>query len=184
MQQFHSIITSIAKRQEHVWDIAKAHSRGFVKIAELTIVTSGGESRRIRRQTIEIDHLRNRIEPLVHYVEKLDKLTDFLEIHKVHEEIITLLDLYRREIHDLGLILHEADILIRRSESLFRHIEKEAAVLGLKHVSSLVQSYSKVLKNVLSKLESLARREFLDINGMLKKLPAPPELKQVKQQAA
>jgi septation ring formation regulator EzrA len=171
--RFYSLISHMAETQHHAWVVSKAHSRDFIKLSELTIVSSRAERRRIRRQTLELDHLRNRIEPLKAKLSRLDKVRTQQQINTLHEEVDELLRLYHKEISDISHILHEADVLIRRTEKLFKALEHEAKQLGLPGLDKSVKKYSLRFKKLLKKIEDQARREFMDIKIMIKKLPVP-----------
>ena len=105
--------------------------------------------RRIRKQTIELDHIRNRIEPLTTKVEKLRVVRTHDDIHRLHAEISEILHLYNEELHNLKHIMHESDVIIRRTEKLFKAIEQEAEPLGMKMLNKDIKGYAKKFKKLL-----------------------------------
>jgi hypothetical protein len=175
LHQLHALIDRIAKAQHHAWVVSKAHSRGFTKIGELSILSNRSERRRIREQTIELDHLRNRIEPLAEYVSHLKSFRTQEEIYRFHNNISLLLQDYNKEIADLVNILHEADILIKRTEEMFAEIEKEAESMALYSLKKKVSSHRKLLRSILLNIETQARRECADIDGIVRSLPPAPK---------
>jgi hypothetical protein len=172
----YGLMKHMAHVQEHAWVISKAHSRGAFKFAELTIVSSRGERRRIRRQTIELDHIRNRIAPLQAYIEHLRIVKSHDDIHELHEKMTELLHLYHEELTDLSHILHEADILVRRTEMLFKAIEHEAHSLGIKNIENDVHSYAEKFHKILLRIEDQARRETREMYQLLERLPEPGKM--------
>jgi DNA repair exonuclease SbcCD ATPase subunit len=168
-----ALINHMAVVQQHAWDVSKAHARGFTKIADITILSTRAERRRIRVHTLELDHLRNRIEPLMKHVEALEKIVPRDEVHKVYAEIVELVNLYREEITNLKEILHEADILIRRTERLFKALEHEAASLNLGYIRKRIKTYSSKFHSLLISVEKQSRREYFDIRHILNSIPLP-----------
>ena len=171
LYRLYALMEHMEEKQRHAWVVSKAHARGYVKLADISIFSTRTERRRIRRQTIELDHLRNRIEPLKNKIARLSRIRTHEQIHTLHSDIEKLIELYQKEITDLGHIMHEADVLIRRTENLFKAIEKEAEELNLKGLKRKVSTYSKKFRKLLLKIEKQARREYLDIDHIVKKLP-------------
>ncbi len=172
-QHIHSLLKHMAVKQKEAWVVSKAHSRGFTKLQDLTIVTSRGERRRIRQQTIELDHIRNRIEFLRDDVTNLSKVTEHEHVHRLHAEISELLKLYHDEITDLAEILHESDVLIRRTEQMFKEVSKEAEEIGFNDIKKKVDSYSHKFHKIMLAIETQARRESMDIDKIVAHLPSP-----------
>jgi hypothetical protein len=173
LQGFYSLMHNMALAQEHAWNVSKAHSRGFMKVGEMTIISSRGERRRIRSQTIELNHIRNRIEPLREWVEKLRIVTSHEDIHLLNERITDLLALYTEELEDLKHILHEGDVLIHRTENLFKEIEHEAKQLHDRGIEKKIHEYSGKFHKLLVGIEAQARRETFDMDYIVKRLPTP-----------
>jgi hypothetical protein len=173
-ERFHKLMENMAEVQKHAWIISKAHARERVKLEEIEIFSTWVMRRRIRRQTIELDHIRNRIEPLTAKVEKLRFVKTHEDIHILHTDISELLRLYHEEMHDLKRIMHESDVIIRRTENLFKAIEREAEPLGMKILKKNIKSYSKKFRKLLLDIEKLSRREHLEISKIVKSLPSVP----------
>ncbi|MFC1741823.1 hypothetical protein ACFL3V_04780 [Nanoarchaeota archaeon] len=171
--ELHYLMEYMEKKQHHAWVISKAHSRGAFKFREVSILSERSQRRRIRRQTLELDHLRNRIEPLRDKIENLRSVRTHDDIHRLHNEITELLKLYHEEISDLSHIMHEADILIRRTEKLFHHIALEADHLEFKDLKKKVKKYDKRFHQLMRKIESQARRECIDLKKIVGGLPKP-----------
>ncbi|MFH1063694.1 MAG: hypothetical protein V1729_01290, partial [Candidatus Woesearchaeota archaeon] len=109
----HSLMHRMYQVQHHTWIVSKAHSRGMMKVEEMTILSTRLERRRIRMQTIEIDHLRNIIDRLRGQVFSLHDARSQEDIYKFNDNIRALLKTYHTEIEDLEKILHELHILVR-----------------------------------------------------------------------
>lgn len=176
-ERFHSLMDKMEDVQKHAWIVSKAHARERIKLEEIEIHSTYVLRRRIRKQTLELDHLRNRIEPLTEKIERLRQVTTHEDIHKLHDEISELLQLYREEMHDLHHIMHESDVIIKRTEKLFSAIESEAEHLGMKDLMRDIKKYAKKFKNLLGKIEDQARREHMDIKNLVKSLPSVPKRK-------
>jgi hypothetical protein len=174
--QIHSLVAHMAEEQQHAWHISKGHSRGFTKIDDLAIVTTRGERRRIRQQTLELDHIDGKIKPLMDKVWALSKSTSHEHIHTLHSEMVALLELYQNEITDLADITHEADVLVRRTENLFKAIGREAESLGIPSLKRKASSHGKKFNSLMLKIEAQARREYFDINHILNSLPKPQKV--------
>ncbi len=171
--QFYDLIERMEDIQHHTWIVSKAHSRGFTKLAELSIRSDFGVRYRIRRSTLELDHISNSIRPLRYKIRRLEHATNQDSIHKLDEDIRTILHLYHIEMSDLKLIMQEADILIRRTENLFKAIEHEAHILKVKELEKIVHKYAQKLNKLLRNIEKMARREYQDIKQIMEALPDP-----------
>jgi hypothetical protein len=174
--QIYSLVAHMAEKQQHAWHISKGHSRGFTKIDDLTIVTTRGERRRLRHNVLEMDHIDGKIKPLMEHVWALSKSTSHEHIHTLHSEMVSLLQLYQQEITDLADITHEADVLVRRTENLFKAIEREAGSLGIPALKGKAAHHGKKFNSLMLKIESQARREYFDINHILNSLPKPQKV--------
>jgi hypothetical protein len=173
MTHFYSLMDQMRHTQHHAWVVAKAHARDFIKIQDLSILSTAAQRRRIRRRCIELEHIRERIAPLKTAIKRLRRAKTQGDINRFHNDLTEIITLYRLEIQDLKQILSETDVIIRRTEKLFKAIKHEAAELGMKEFSHLSGVYSKKPKKILRRIENRARREYFDINGMVKKLKSP-----------
>jgi len=174
---FYELLHHISEVQHHAWIVSKAHSRNAIKLEELTIISSWAERKRIRMQTLELDHLRNMIEPLREKVENMSRIKEHEHIHDLYDGINRLLQLYHEQIADLSAILKESDVLIKRTENLLTAIEHEAESLGVVSLKKKVNSYASKFHKLLVSIESQARRENMDIDHIVKRLPAPIKAK-------
>ncbi|MBU2561224.1 MAG: hypothetical protein KKD17_02920 [Nanoarchaeota archaeon] len=180
LQSIYSLLGHMREFQRHTWVVSKAHSRERVKVEELTLISSWGERRRIRTQTIELDHMRNRIEPLKEWVDRMGKVRTHEDIHALHEKITELLELYHEEVNHMKHIIHEAHVLTRRTEKLFKGIEHEADSLGAKAITKRVLAYSVKFHRIRDSLEKQSRREYFDIAHIVDSLPKPDKVVQEK----
>jgi hypothetical protein len=183
-QQIYSLVAHMAEEQQHAWNISKGHSRDFTKLSDLAIITTRGERRRIRHQTLELDQIEGKIRPLMDKVWALSRSTSHEHIHTLHSEMMGLLELYHKEITDLADITHEADVLVRRTENLFKAIEREAESLGIPSLKRKASSHGRKFNSLLLKIESQARREYFDINHILNSLPKPQRVSVAQQPVA
>lgn len=174
-ERFLSLMHKMSDVQCHAWVISKAHSRNRIKIEEIEIYSTWVQRRRIRKHTIELDHIRNKIEPLAGKIDKLKVVKTHEDIHKLHEEIAELLNLYREEMHDLQHIMHEAEVIIRRTEKLFSAIEQEAETLKIKEIKRDVHNYAKKFSKLVTSIETQARREHIHIQAIVKSMPSEHE---------
>jgi hypothetical protein len=175
LRNFHALLVKMNKFQEHTWVIAKAHARERFKIAEVSIFTTRSKRRHIRKDTIELDHICNRIEPLKEKIEAMRIIRTHEDLHRLHKEIHSILDLYHLEIEDVEEIMRESEILIKRTEKLFKAIEHEATSLGFKKLKKKVQNFAKKFRKLLKNIETQARRERLEIDHIVSALPQPPK---------
>lgn len=173
LRSIRSLLNRMMEIQRRTWNVSKAHSRGFGKIEELSVISTRGERHRIRVQTLELDHITNRIRPLNYYVDILKHLKTHEEMQHAHQKISELLSDYHLEISDLEHILHETDVLIRRSEKLFKAIERETESLKMNNITRLVRSYRNEFNRLLIKIEDQARRMNNDVHPMVTRLPSP-----------
>ncbi|MBN1543919.1 hypothetical protein JW898_00475 [Candidatus Woesearchaeota archaeon] len=180
LNSIYSLMGHMRDFQQHMWIVSKAHARDFIKVSEMTFLSSRGERRRIRIQTIELDHMRNRIEPLREWVDRLGKVRTHEDIHALHEKITELLELYHKEVKHMKHIIHEAHVLTRRTEKLFKGIEHEAHSLGAEAVVKRLRAYSLKFHRIHDKLEKQARREYFDVAHIVDSLPKPGKVVQGK----
>ncbi|MBW2972598.1 hypothetical protein KY359_06180 [Candidatus Woesearchaeota archaeon] len=173
LNSMHSLMHLMKDVQYHTWLSSKAHSRERMKVNELTFISSRGERRRIRIQTLELDHMRDRIDPLKRWVMKLKKLKTHDDVHELHTKITELLEQYHEEVNHIRHILHESHVLTRRTEKLFKAIEHEANSLGSKVIAKMVLKYAVKFHSLHRKLEAQARREYFDIDHIVSALPSP-----------
>ena len=174
---FHALLKKMESMQNHAWLVSKAHARERVKIEELSILSTRSKRRHIRESTIELDHLRNNIEPLKEKIRRLKTIKTHEDIHMLHNDINEILKLYHTEIEDLEEIMHEGDILIRRTEKLFNAIRYEARSLRMSLIESNVAHYAKRFRRLLQSIETQARRETQDIRRLVDSFPKKPEHK-------
>ncbi len=173
LDHLYKVMEHIDHMQHHTWVLSKAHARGYMKVEEVDLLTSRAERRRLRRQTIELDHLLNRLYPLQEWVMRLGQVKTQDEIKELHKRIVELLKLYHSEISDIHHILHEAHVFVRRTDKLFNSMEKEAEEIGQDSLKEKVHEYGDIFHEIHSRFEEQARREALDINKLLKKCEKP-----------
>ncbi|MBW2965233.1 hypothetical protein KY363_07285 [Candidatus Woesearchaeota archaeon] len=170
------LMRHMGKVQEHAWMVSKAHSRGFVKVADISILSSRREKIRIRQQTLELDHMRNRIEELKIRTSHLRRAKTQEDIKALHARMVELLGLYHEEMTHVQHILHESDVLIHRTEVLFRAIEREVHSLGFKDLKKKVSSHAASFHRLVYRIEKMARREHIDIQHLLSRVPPPAKV--------
>jgi len=171
LEKLHALMHRMHEVQHHTWVMSKAHARGRVKLEELTILSTRAERRKIRMQTIEIDHLRSRIGRLKSWVLDLNIARSHDDIHRLHTSMTQLLHSYHNEIDDLDKILKELHVLTRRTELLFEELSKEAEAADLERLKKNIEKYSRKFKKIRKGFENYARREFRDMDKILKRLP-------------
>jgi hypothetical protein len=176
LNHMYSLMHHISTLQRQTWTGAKAHARGFrfTQVGEMSVVRSRKIWWRMKKQTIELDHILNLIEPLQRWVVELRHINQE-HIEKVQKRIVKLIKLYHQEITDLHHILHEAHIFTRRTELLFSEIKREAHTLGDKDLKKSVDEYSKMFHKIHKQFLEQAKREALDISIILKRQKRPPE---------
>ncbi|NQU78240.1 hypothetical protein HQ545_00565 [Candidatus Woesearchaeota archaeon] len=172
----YSLLKHLEHLQHHAWVVSKAHARDKIVVSELVISSNYRQKNKIRRETIELDHLRNKITPLSAHMETLKWVKNEEDVKELHAEVTELLELYHEEVEDLSSMLHEADVLIRRSEYMIKAIEEEAHNLNLEKIVTRANKFSIKLRKLLRKIENQARREASDISILVNKLPTPKAL--------
>ncbi|MBW2967683.1 hypothetical protein KY362_04300 [Candidatus Woesearchaeota archaeon] len=175
LHSLHSLMHHMVEIQHHSWRVAKAHSRSFIRLDELTVQTNRAERRRIRQETIELDHLQQRIGPLRQKLMTIPRHPRQDITQSLQQESHELIENYKEEISNIKHILHESDVLIRRTEMLFRAIEKELEALGLHHLKGSMRDHARIFHRMHTKFESQARREYNHMSYMFRKTQAPPK---------
>lgn len=167
------IMTHMTHVQHHAWIMSKAHSREFVRVEDISILSNFAERRHIRQHTLELDHSRNRIEPLKVYLRNMRKNND---MHEYHEKLHEVLHEYHEEVQDLSEMLHEGEVLLHRTEKLFKGIEKEVEALELHSLHSKVKKVAHLFHDKLGQIVNMSRREYMHMDKLLKALPKPPKI--------
>jgi hypothetical protein len=171
--KFYELLLSIKHFQRHTWIAAKGHARYRMGVRDISMFSSRSKRRHIRQSTIELDHIRNNIDPLKEKLNHLSRYRTHEELHRLNQEIHKMLHLYREEIHDVETIMKESEILLRRTDEMFKEMEKEIKKLGFKKLKKKVNNYAKKYRKLLQDIEKHSRREFLAINKIVNALPAP-----------
>jgi len=175
-QALHSILAKMVNKEYHASQIAKAHAKGFFKVSDIDISRTRREKKLIKRQTIELDHIRDRVEPMQEKIERMSYVKGE-ELHKLAEEITEIIELYHKEIEDIGEIIHEADILVHRTEVMFKEVEKESAALGIPRVKEKTEECAKVFHKILGELSIQSGREYRDLHSRFQHIPVPKQVK-------
>lgn len=155
-----NILREFVKLQYHYWVVAKAQSRGFVKLEELSILGTRSQKRHLKMQAIEARQLHDIIEKLA------VELGSILDQQKLMEHLGKLFSYLRTEFDDLYHILHESKVLIRTTQNLFKQIRHEARAAKLSRVESKANDVEKAFNKLLHKIQQQALREYNDIRIM------------------
>jgi len=168
----YNMVADIRDTVRHAWEVSKAQARDFTKLEEaIDLHTTKGNVRHIRRETIELDHVENRIADvkpgLLALLERADR-----EPHQLTKEFEELLKEYQEEILLLKHIMHQSKILIHVVQhKVFSQILHEAEHLGLSIIMKKVQAAKKDFDKVTRQIENHMRRATIDIEkGILPKM--------------
>jgi hypothetical protein len=74
--------------------------------------------------------------------------------------------------------MHECDVLIRRSEKLFKAVERETESLKMKKITQKVRNCKKQFQTALERIEAITRRMNNDVHPMVSRLPAPEKARE------
>lgn len=168
MIHIHSLVEHMSHKQHHTWIIAKGQARGHFKFAEVTPVGDRLEQKRIRRQTIEIGHIEDRLPEIKKKVKHLLDAQSSADITLEQESFAQEMDLYHQEYIDIGHIIHEVQVLMKRSENMFHHLKVEVEHMNDPKIKRQLNSFEKKFNRILSKLQEQSLREYIDIRGIEK----------------
>ncbi|MBI5397837.1 hypothetical protein HZB03_00070 [Candidatus Woesearchaeota archaeon] len=155
-----NMLREFVKLQYHYWVVAKAQSRGFTKLEELSILGTRSQKRHLKLQAIEARQLHDIVDKLV---VELDTIQDQ---QKLMEHLGKLFEYLRIEFDDLYHIMHESKVLIRTTQNLFKQICHEARAAKLSRVESKARDVEKIFNKLLHKIQQQALREYNDIRIM------------------
>jgi hypothetical protein len=154
--------------QHHAWIVAKAPARGQIKFENVfAIAGSRRLRRRIRRATLGLDQLEERLEKINRLVERAGKAKTQREIEEAHGQFNHILAAYHQEIMLLKEMYHAVHVLTHRTESLFHQIKQEAGQAGFKELISRVNAAEKRFGKIHRSVMNQARRGMAEMEGMI-----------------
>ena len=172
----HSIMEKIVEKESHASQVAKAHAKGFFKFADVELTRTRREDKRIRRQTIELNQVHDRITRIKTMIDRMTMVKGE-ELHEIANKLEEIVGYYKLEIDDLTMIIHEADVLIYRTEQLFKAIEREAAQIGSKEIKEKVEECAKVFHKIHKEVSLQSGIEYRDILSRYQRIPVPRQQK-------
>jgi hypothetical protein len=171
-QSLYSILATMVSKEYHASQIAKGHAKGFMKFADIAVTRTRKENRLIKRQTIELDHIRDVVEPMQERIDRMS-FVNGEELHKLAEDITKIIKLYHLQLDDLKEIIHEADVLVHRTEDMFKEVDKETAALGIPKAREKAEECAKIFHKILEELSTQSGREYRDMHSRFQHIPVP-----------
>lgn len=165
-RHIYEIVKEITALIEHFWIVSKSQSRELIELEELTVVSTRGERRRIRMQTIELDHMEEKLSAIKKRFTRLIKTKDLQKAQELQESIMTLFNSYQRIIELLEKTMHESKILLRRTEKLFKAMKAEAKRLGWEKIIKKIDETEEKMRKIFLQIEAQMRRERIDLKHL------------------
>ncbi|HII71259.1 TPA: hypothetical protein HA265_00715 [Candidatus Woesearchaeota archaeon] len=179
--QIYEIVQSIADTMEHYWVVSKSQARRLMELEELTIVSTRGEYRRMRIQSIHLDRLESLLKESTDKFQAALKANTLEKFTELKENFHELMAEYHDEIETLHSVLHESKILIRTSEKLFKAMEREAKELKWQHLTDKIEKVHHMIQKLLINIEAQMRREQIDLHGLANRMkPEEPKATEVR----
>lgn len=163
-----SLMHQIYNVQHHAWLVSKAPARGQIKFETVFAIAGSRKLRRqIRRTTLGLDQLEERLKNINMLVEKLRRAKTQAEVEEAHRQFNNILLAYHHEIILLKEMYHAVHVLTHRTENLFHLIKQEAVHAGFKVLISQVNATERKFKKIHKSVMDQARRGMREMEGML-----------------